>query len=195
VAEAGLGLWTCGAWLGLAVVEKTGLLRSAQWLEGRQMSEQLLPRLAEFLEPLTVQDVSWIAVAAGPGSFTSLRLGVVVARTLGQGLQIPIFTESALACAVLDQITPRAVSMAAHGGQIYGAVLRGRERMSAENIYRPEAWDLVAADYPRVHLDDLPTQNLVEKLVYWAGTEYRRGERPSWEQAIPIYVQPFPVTQ
>ncbi len=188
----GLGLYTCGAWLGLALMAPTGQLRAAQWLEGRQMSESLLPRLAEFLKPLDWQDLAWVAVVAGPGSFTSLRLGMVTARTLGQALEIPVFTRSALFCAIWGNLAEIAVVMQAHGGQVYGAVYRDHLPIHSEQLLTLEQWQILASTYPQRDLDALPATDLVKNLVLWANQAYSKGERPTWQQAIPMYLQPFP---
>jgi len=49
---------------------------------------QLVPRLAELLETASLRpaDVDELYVSAGPGSFTGLRVGLTVARTMGQML-------------------------------------------------------------------------------------------------------------
>ena len=53
-------------------------------IELRQSSERLLRHLREALTEANVQlsDLGGIAVLQGPGSFTGLRIGVTVARTM-----------------------------------------------------------------------------------------------------------------
>lgn len=63
----------------------------------RSMAGRLHGCLAEFLDPLPWSELAAIGVAVGPGSFTGSRLGVTVARTLGQTLDIPVFGVSTLA--------------------------------------------------------------------------------------------------
>jgi tRNA threonylcarbamoyladenosine biosynthesis protein TsaB len=67
---------------------------------------QLVPRLAELLDSASLgpADVDELYVSAGPGSFTGLRVGLTVARTMGQML-------SSLRCLAVP--TPRAIALRA----------------------------------------------------------------------------------
>jgi len=55
-------------------------------------SDNLFLRINEILEKtkLKLKDLSGIIVVSGPGSFTAVRQGVVVANTLGYVLRIPV---------------------------------------------------------------------------------------------------------
>ena len=59
-----------------------------EWLAGRTLARGLL----KFLEEKTgdLRDISGIGVMKGPGSFTGLRIGLTVANTLADSLNIPI---------------------------------------------------------------------------------------------------------
>lgn len=61
-------------------------------------SVRLLPAISELLTEcgVTVKDLTKIAVAKGPGSYTGLRIGVTVAKTLAWDLGIPIVGVSSL---------------------------------------------------------------------------------------------------
>lgn len=55
-------------------------------------SQTLLPMIHDMLEvaEVSVNELDAIAVAAGPGSFTGLRIGAATAKGLGQALDIPL---------------------------------------------------------------------------------------------------------
>lgn len=55
-------------------------------------SQTLLPMIHDMLEmaEVDVKELDGIAVAAGPGSFTGLRIGASTAKGLAQALEIPI---------------------------------------------------------------------------------------------------------
>ena len=93
----GLALHTTSPELGLAIDNFVGDRRSQVLPLGRDLSNQLHERLAEFLQPQRWTDLKFIAAIAGPGSFTGTRIGLVVARTLAQQLEIPLYAISGLA--------------------------------------------------------------------------------------------------
>lgn len=59
-----------------------------EWQAGRTLARGLL----KFLEEKTgdLHDINGIGVMKGPGSFTGLRIGLTVANTLADSLNIPI---------------------------------------------------------------------------------------------------------
>ncbi len=61
-------------------------------------SNATMPVLVESLEQagIDVQDIKEILVVNGPGSFTGVRIGVTIAKTLAYTLQIPIKTITSL---------------------------------------------------------------------------------------------------
>jgi tRNA threonylcarbamoyl adenosine modification protein YeaZ len=97
VMNYALAIHTSSPELGLAISNFAGDSRCQTWELGRDMSTLLHTHLQDFMSPQTWQDLSFLAVAKGPGGFTGTRIGVVTARTLSQQLGIPLFAISTLA--------------------------------------------------------------------------------------------------
>lgn len=76
----------------VALVDKGKVLKHKTVLSVRAHSEKLLQTINRLLvqSKKSVKDISGIAVVRGPGSFTSLRVGVATANALSYALAIPV---------------------------------------------------------------------------------------------------------
>jgi len=106
--------------------------------------EQLAPLIAETMAEAGVvrQDLTAIAVGAGPGPFTGLRVGLVTARTLGFALEVPVYAACSLDVIALEAAgiveRPFAVATDARRKEVYlaGYDADGR-RLSGPVVTRP----------------------------------------------------------
>lgn len=85
-----------------------------RWIGSAEVSkaEELLVNIDKMLESksLSLPDISLVAVSAGPGSFTGIRIGIATALGLKTGLSIPMSSVSALKAIAQDcQFTKDAV--------------------------------------------------------------------------------------
>lgn len=62
-------------------------------------SEYIFPTLVDLIDGINLDE---IIVVTGPGSFTGVRLGVTIAKTLAYTLNIPIKTITALECMAIS---------------------------------------------------------------------------------------------
>jgi tRNA threonylcarbamoyladenosine biosynthesis protein TsaB len=87
-----LAVDTSTQWIGLAVYQDEQILTEEVWQSRAHHSVELSPALQLILQRsgITAKDLSVIAVATGPGSFTSLRIGMAVVKGLALGLHIPV---------------------------------------------------------------------------------------------------------
>ncbi|MEB3233711.1 MAG: tRNA (adenosine(37)-N6)-threonylcarbamoyltransferase complex dimerization subunit type 1 TsaB [Leptolyngbyaceae bacterium] len=94
---AALAIHTTSSSLGLCLSHPPNEVSIKTWDLGRDLSSQLHPLLRAFMQPYGLDQLDFMAVATGPGGFTSTRIGVVTARTLAQQLNLPLFGISSLA--------------------------------------------------------------------------------------------------
>ena len=82
----------------LALVQDSEVLAELTWRCGQNHTIELLPRLADLLSltNLSLQSISGIMVAKGPGSFNGLRVGISTAKGLAFSLGIPVVGISTL---------------------------------------------------------------------------------------------------
>jgi tRNA threonylcarbamoyladenosine biosynthesis protein TsaB len=98
----------------------------------RSHAERLPAELWAVLDDagLALRDVDLFAVAAGPGSFTGLRIGIATIQGLALVLQrrvVPISALEALACAASAALEPGSIVAAwmdAHRRDVFGALYR-----------------------------------------------------------------------
>ena len=107
-----------------------GTLREAPPLPTRGRGRLLLPTVDALVREAghTPAALAWIGVDIGPGSFTGVRLGVTVAKTLAYALDVPVFaaTSLSLLAHAADAKGPVLALRAAGRGTWYGAAFAGR---------------------------------------------------------------------
>ena len=87
-----LAIDTSTAHLGLAVYNGTEVLAENSWTSPNRHTTTLAPAVDAMLETLEIErkQLKALAVALGPGSFTSLRVGLSFAKGMALGLGIPV---------------------------------------------------------------------------------------------------------
>ena len=124
-----LALETSAKAVSAAVTEDGKVLASGYQDTGLTHSRTLMPIVEHILKntDLTVQDCDVIAVAAGPGSFTGIRIGVSAAKGLAFAAEKPAVGVSTLAAmarnvAWLDGLV--ICAMDARRQQVYNALFQ-----------------------------------------------------------------------
>ena len=113
----------------VALMEGEHLLGEFYTNTGLTHSQTLLPMAEALLQNCgrTAQDVEAVAVAAGPGSFTGIRIGVAAAKGFAWGNQLPCYGVSTLeAMALQTGLSDGLICpvMDARRQQVYNALFR-----------------------------------------------------------------------
>ena len=110
-----------------AILSDGELLASAWQATGLTHSRTLLPMVEDMLKnsELSIQEMDAVAVAAGPGSFTGLRIGIAAVKGLAWAAEkpcIPVSTLEAMAWPLAHLEGNIVCAMDARRQQIYNAV-------------------------------------------------------------------------
>ncbi len=127
-----LALDSSGIVATVAIVEDDNLLAEYTVNYKKTHSQTLLPMLDEIVKmtEFDLNTLDAVAVAAGPGSFTGLRIGSATAKGLGLALDkplIPVPTVEALAYNLYDVSGLVCPIMDARRGQVYTGIYRFNE--------------------------------------------------------------------
>jgi len=78
--------------MGLALYDGSQVLGEYAWRSGQRHTVELAPAIADLLTrcALTMNDVKALGVALGPGSFTSLRVGLALVKGIALSRHIPL---------------------------------------------------------------------------------------------------------
>ena len=93
-----LFLDTCNRNIIIGLLKDNKLISSKVFENDNNLSEKLLPTIKEILNEnnIDIKKVNKIFISVGPGSFTGIRIGVTVAKTIAWALNIPIIPISSL---------------------------------------------------------------------------------------------------
>jgi tRNA threonylcarbamoyladenosine biosynthesis protein TsaB len=142
----------------------------------RRHAAALLPMVSRLLtrRGAALADVSTLAIADGPGSFTGLRVGAALVKALAAARGLPVWTAPSLLVRAAGVARGEGTALAvtdALRGEVYAGLYRfgpGRvETLLPAGVYHPER--LVAVSpIPDVLVGDAPAA-VVGGLEAWAG--------------------------
>jgi tRNA threonylcarbamoyladenosine biosynthesis protein TsaB len=133
-----LALDTCDARGGVALLRGESLLRAEPHGTSEDYSSWLLPAVERVLAPngLTLRDIELYAVAAGPGSFTGVRVGLTTVKAWSEVYGRPIASVSRLEALASEGVGSSpyvAAFIDARRDQIFAALYR-RQAAALERI-------------------------------------------------------------
>lgn len=156
----------------VAVVQDGRILAERLVNNRRTHSVNLLPMIKAVIEEagLKPEQINGIAVSAGPGSFTGLRIGLTTAKTLAWVWQVPVVGVSTLEALALP-LAPQ--------GQLICPILNARKNEVYASIFKGRA------GRPQLLAGPLAVspQRLAEVLTQWEGPITFLGD------GVPVYQQ------
>jgi len=140
-----LGFETSTPVSSVALANSQGVLGSIVVARGRGHVEFLVPAMRSLLEltKTDLREVGGVAAGIGPGLFTSMRVGIVTAKTVAQMLEVPVVGVSSLdllAAGVRDTSSVICACIDARRGQVFASMYR-RAPVGVERLDEYRAWD------------------------------------------------------
>jgi tRNA threonylcarbamoyladenosine biosynthesis protein TsaB len=176
-------------------------------------SERLMPAIDRVMHDARwgPRDLTGLAVAIGPGSFTGLRIGISAIKGLALALSLPIAavpTLDALAASYPGSALPVCAVVTARRDEVYASLYRWdgnamrrewdylalspaelAERLRVPVVVIGEGASAIAS--PLVRLAP-PWRRVVSPAIvgHLGGESLRRGDRVSAAELVPLYVRP-----
>lgn len=167
-AKRYLAIETSSPRLSLALGDDERLIQAMdgrlEWRHTEALFSSLKRMLSRARWP--IQSLTGVAVSIGPGSFTGIRIGLAVARALGQSLKIPVVGVSSLELIAAGAAT-RAIFRSPRIDALRGNVFAG--------LYRKEPSGQV-----RVVVKD----GMMEEHAWTALVKKHVGKAPCWMSPI-----------
>jgi tRNA threonylcarbamoyladenosine biosynthesis protein TsaB len=147
-----LAIDTCDVRGSVCLLDESGLVSSKAHVGSEDYSTWLLPAVREVLEGASrrFSEVTLYAAAAGPGSFTGIRVGLTTVKAWNEVFGVPIVAVSRLEALAVQargphEVAPRFVAACydAQRGEVYAALYRrdGQQyqRIGDEAVVTPGA--------------------------------------------------------
>ena len=144
-----------------ALTDGNNVVKSEFVNAGLTHSETLLPMIKRVMQGYSFEELDAIAVTAGPGSFTGVRIGVATVKGLAFNAGIPcigVSTLEAIAYNFTDKSAVVCALMDARRMQFYNAIFR----VENEKVFR-------LCEDRAVSIDDLKKELLLFENVILAG--------------------------
>lgn len=135
----------------LIVLYNDGLVvDKCEVINKKNNSEYIFPSLVKVIDKVKLDN---IIVVTGPGSFTGVRLGVTIAKTLAYTLNIPIRTITSLECMAISSNNKK-VAFSDGNGYYVGTFSNDYKESNYEYIKEELSFDVVinpAYDYELIY--------------------------------------------
>ena len=142
---------------------------------GERQSEEIFAAIGRVLGGVRVADLDFVAIIAGPGSFTGIRLGLAMARCFRIAAKVPVFALSRFKAVFITRGAPGPVSLPAGNGEVYFADMDADGNpLAPPELRKGSADENVAID--------------AAKVLGYVESEFAKGAAPA--PLAPLYVKP-----
>ncbi len=133
-----LFLNTSSKWFNAAIVKDNQVIKSVYENYDQDLSKKALHDINKLINDcnITIDDIDEIVCVRGPGSFTGLRIGVTIAKTMAYFLNKKLYSASSLSV-MASSITGKVIVpiIDARRGYVYGAIYDENYNIIMEEQY------------------------------------------------------------
>lgn len=115
----------------------------------QRQSEMMVTEVENILKKNKIdkKELDGVVVGIGPGSYTGVRIGVTIAKTIAYALGIKIYAKSSLSL-LKDPSKPTICLFNARSGRSYFAVYEGHKKIKADSVLPNEEVLQYIKDHP-----------------------------------------------
>jgi tRNA threonylcarbamoyladenosine biosynthesis protein TsaB len=174
-----LAIDTSTQWMGLALFDGWQILYEKIWRTSRRHTVELVPAIQTAMAEtgLNAKDLKAVGIALGPGSFTSLRIGLAVAKGLALSLRIPVIG--------IPSLDVTANGLALSDKPMMAILKAGRDRLAVQRYHSGEgAWAAEEEIFmaSALELEEMITSPTI--LIGEINQEERRILERRWRNAL-----------
>ena len=164
---------TSSSYVNIYIIKDKSVLVSKSYHTLKDMANSIMPLIRESFNEVCfkVNDINKIFVTVGPGSFTGVRVGITVAKTIAWSLNIPVYPISTLEyLASIDTTYKRIISIidARRGNVFDGFYDSDLNKLDTEKLLSYESLDItddtMVVSYDGVYNSNISSVDII-KLI------------------------------
>ena len=160
---------TSNSFINIYIVENNNILVSKSIKVDKDMSNIIIPSIKEIFDNLSFElnNVDKLFVTIGPGSFTGVRIGITVAKTISYSLNIPLYPISTLEfLASISTEKERVISIidARRGNVFAGYYDKNLKLLKKEELVSYDKLEITKDDIV-VSYDGVYNSNIIDKDI------------------------------
>lgn len=160
---------TSNSFINIYIVENNNILVSKSIKVDKDMSNIIIPSIKEIFDNLSFElnNVDKLFVTIGPGSFTGVRIGITVAKTISYSLNIPLYPISTLEfLASISTEKERIISIidARRGNVFAGYYDKNLKLLKKEELVSYDKLEITKDDIV-VSYDGVYNSNIIDKDI------------------------------